>query len=58
MIVSQVALSKAGYHCGGDEMRWWLFGNTCAQHLLAAAAAAAAGLSLLGGAEQGGLSLR
>jgi hypothetical protein len=27
-VVSQVALSKAGYHCGDDEMRWWQFGSS------------------------------
>jgi hypothetical protein len=27
-VVLQVALSKQGYHCGDDEMRWWQFGSS------------------------------
>jgi hypothetical protein len=28
VLLPQVALSKAGYHCGDDEMRWWQFGSS------------------------------
>jgi hypothetical protein len=29
----QVALTRVGYYCGDDEMRWWQFGEATANAL-------------------------
>ena len=28
LVVPQACLTKAGYYCGDDDMRWWQFGST------------------------------